>query len=178
MLAAPIRTLQPKVWHSQREAAAVAVLRQLLPLRALRRLVPLALRQLLLPLIQMLLLPLLRPVVVVVAAAVAVAALLLLRALLLQLLPHPALRLPVLRRRLLRADAVDNNAILTTILRLDAVLRAWAACLLCITLPVKATLLRFAPCSMAARISTRPRSTARLRWQSPFSTPSGTLRWN
>lgn len=158
----------------------MAVLRRLLPLRALRllaRLLPLALRQLLLPLIQMLPQPLQRPVVVVVAAAVAVAALLLLRQTLLQLLPHPALRLPLLRR-LLPADAVDNNAILTTILRLDAVLRAWAVCLLCITLPVKATLLRFAPCSMAARTSTRPRSIVRLRSRSLFSTPSGTLRWN
>ena len=169
-LAARIRTLQPKVWLSRLAAAVVAALRRLLPL--------LALRQLLLPLIHLLLLllaPLLRPVVD--AVVVAVALLLLLQQTPPQLHPHPARRLRLLRR-LLPADAVDNSAILTTIRRLDAVPRAWVACPHSTMQPVRVTLKRFAHCSMAAQTSTRPRLTVRLRWQSLFSTPSGTLRWN
>jgi hypothetical protein len=154
----------------------VAVLRRLRH-RAAHRLLALQQPQLLLPLIPLLPPPHLRPVVVVVAVAVVVVApLLVLRPTRLQ--QHRRRVLLRLLRRLLRADAVDNSAIRTTTRRSDAEPRVLVACRRCTMLRGKETWLPFALCSMAARTLTKLRLTARLRSRSPFSTPSGTLRWN
>src|SRR5262249_37402256 len=151
------------------------VLRRLLLLRVHRLLALQLLRQLLRPLIPLLLPLHLRPVVaVVVVVAVAVVAPLL-QPIRLLLRHRVLLRL---LRRLLQADAVDNSAIRTTIRRSDVARRVWVVCRHSITQHARETLKRFVHYSMAARTSTRPVLTVRLRSQSPFSTPSGTLRWN